>query len=59
MRQARDKLGWMARRIEAEPWSQEFATELEHKTIPDIATELDEARKARDAWLKSRRGGWH
>ncbi|MCZ6664634.1 MAG: hypothetical protein O7B81_04960 [Gammaproteobacteria bacterium] len=56
LRQARDKLGWMARRIEAEPWSQEFTAELEHKTIPDIATELDEARKARDAWLKSQRG---
>ena len=56
LRQARDKLGWMARRIEAEPWSEEFAAELEHKTIPDIAKELDEARKARDAWLKSKRG---
>lgn len=56
LRQARDKLGWMARRIKAEPWSEDFAKELEHKTIPDIAKELDEARKARDAWLKSKRG---
>jgi hypothetical protein len=56
LRQARDKLGWMARRIEAEPWSKEFAAELEHQTIPDIAKELDEARKARDAWLNSKRG---
>ena len=54
--QSRDKLGWMARRIEAEPWSEEFATELEHTAIPDIAKELDEAGKARDAWLKSQRG---
>ena len=46
----------MARRIEAEPWTEEFAAELEHKTIPNIATELGEARKARDAWLKSKRG---
>jgi hypothetical protein len=46
----------MARRIEAEPWSTEFGRELEHKTIPDILDELDEARKARDAWLKSERG---
>jgi hypothetical protein len=45
LRQARDKLGWMARRIEAEPWTRDFAKELEHKTIPDIAEELDEARK--------------
>jgi hypothetical protein len=56
LRQARDKLGWMARRIKAEPWSEDFAREIEHKTIPDIAEELDEARKARDAWLKSKRG---
>ncbi len=54
--QARDKLGWMARRIEAEPWSEEFAADLKHRTIPDIAKELDEARNARDAWLKSKRG---
>jgi hypothetical protein len=55
LQEARDKLGWMARRIEAEPWSDEFASELEHKTIPDIADELKEVRKARDSYLKSRR----
>jgi hypothetical protein len=53
---ARDKLGWMARRIEAEPWSKAFATDLEHKTVPDVAQALAEARKARDGWLKSKRG---
>jgi len=53
---AREKLGWMARRIESEPWSKDFADELEHKTIPDLADELAEARKARDAWLASQRG---
>jgi hypothetical protein len=56
LQQARDKLGLMARRIEAEPWSAEFVKELEHKTIPDIAVELDKTRKARDAWLESKRG---
>lgn len=56
LRQTRDKLGWMARSIRAEPWSEEFAAEIEHKTIPDIAKELDEARKARDAWLDGKRG---
>ncbi|QPB24745.1 hypothetical protein [Rhizobium sp. 007] len=56
LRQARNKLGWMARRIEAEPWTREFAEELEHKTIPDLANDLDEARKARDSWLGSNRG---
>lgn len=52
--QARDKLGWMARRIESEPWSKDFAKELEHKAIPDIAKELDEARRALDAGLTER-----
>lgn len=56
LRQVREKLGWMARRIEAEPWSKEFAAELEHKTIPDIAQALDQARKTRDSWLNSKRG---
>jgi hypothetical protein len=55
LQEARDKLGWMARRIEAEPWSVEFAKDLEHKTIPDIDNELKEVRKARDSYLKSRR----
>jgi hypothetical protein len=54
--QAREKLGWMARRIVAEPWSAEFANELERQTIPDIADELDSARRVRDAWLSSQRG---
>jgi hypothetical protein len=56
LRQAREKLGWMARRIEYEPWSKDFAAELEHKTIPDIAEELDEIRRARDGWLNRNRG---
>ncbi|MGM0561898.1 MAG: hypothetical protein ACQETX_12615 [Pseudomonadota bacterium] len=56
LHQAREKLGWMARRIEAEPWNTEFAKELEHKTIPDIAKELEAARKSRDSWLDSKRG---
>jgi hypothetical protein len=54
--QARESLGWMARRIEAEPWTEDFAKELEHKTIPDIATQLGEARRVRDAWLNGKRG---
>jgi hypothetical protein len=56
LRQAREKLSWMARRIEAEPWSPEFARELERETIPDVASGLEEARRARDAWLQSNRG---
>lgn len=56
LRQTRDKLGRMAGRIKAEPWSEAFATELKRETIPDVLDELDEARKARDAWLESNKG---
>jgi hypothetical protein len=53
---SRDKLGKMARRIESEPWSEDFFKVLEHEAIPDLLDELAEATKARDAWLKSQRG---
>lgn len=56
LRRVRERLGAMARRIDADPWSEDFLRELEHQTIPDISDMLDEARKARDAWLSSRRG---
>lgn len=56
LQQVRDRLGWLARRIREAPYSKEFEAELEHTTIPDIAKDLEEARKARDAWLKSKRG---
>ncbi|MCC6522886.1 MAG: hypothetical protein IT373_09515 [Polyangiaceae bacterium] len=52
---ARRALGAMARRIEAEPWSEALASDLEHKVIPDIGTALDEARKARDEWQETQR----
>jgi hypothetical protein len=53
---ARDRLGGLARRIREEPWTKEFEDELEHDTIPDIADELLDAKKARDSWLESQRG---
>jgi hypothetical protein len=56
LQRAREKLGWMARRIETEPWSDEFTKELEHKAIPNIADVLIEPSKVRDEWLKSGRG---
>lgn len=56
LQEAREKLGWMARRIEAEPWSADFASELEHKTIPDLHDALIQAGKDRDSWLQSGRG---
>lgn len=52
LRQVREKLGRMARSIETEPWDEAFAHELEDKTLPEIADQLDDARKARDAWLE-------
>jgi hypothetical protein len=55
LQEARTKLGWMAREIKAEPWSNDFMQELEHKTIPDIHKQLDEVSKARDSWLESGR----
>lgn len=47
----RETLGLMARRIEAEPWSADFAQEIETKTIPELIGLLTDAAKARDAWL--------
>jgi hypothetical protein len=50
-----DKLGWMARELTTEPWTQDFEAELYHKTIPDIAEHLDEVRKTRNDWLSERK----
>jgi hypothetical protein len=55
LQEVREKLAWMARRIEAEPWSDDFARELHHKTIPDLGQALEDVRKSRDAWIKSKR----
>lgn len=47
----RETLGLMARRIEAEPWSADFANEIETKTVPELIGQLTDVAKARDAWL--------
>lgn len=47
----RETLGLMARRIEAEPWSLDFAREIETKTVPELIGQLADAARARDAWL--------
>jgi hypothetical protein len=47
----RETLGLMARRIEAEPWSTDFAHEIETKTLPELIVQLADAAKARDSWL--------
>ena len=52
--QARDRLGRLAYAIKAEPWTPEFADELEEKTLPAIQQELDNVRKARKDWVKQR-----
>ena len=55
LQEARTKLGWMARSIQAEPWSKDFAQEIDHKTIPEINKQLEEVSKARYSWLESNR----
>jgi hypothetical protein len=47
----RETLGLMARRIEAEPWSADFANQIETETVPELIGQLADAAKARDAWL--------
>jgi hypothetical protein len=56
LKEARNELGLMARSIETEPWSEAFAREVEHKTIPQIARTLTEVARTRDAWLNNQRG---
>jgi hypothetical protein len=47
----RDKLGLMAQRIQAEPWSADFAHEIETQTLPDLIKQLGLAAESRNAWL--------
>jgi hypothetical protein len=56
LQQARQHLAVMARRIRQEPWTAEFAAELEHQTIPDLMADLKETGRIRDSWLRSNRG---
>lgn len=56
LQQARQHLAAMARRIRQEPWSADFAAELEHQTIPDLIDELNASVRIRDSWLQSNRG---
>lgn len=52
----RKELARLAREIRHTPWSDAFADEMEHTTIPAIDRELGEAKKARDSWLRSKGG---
>ena len=53
--QVRDTLGLMARRIQAEPLSADFAREIETQTLPTLIEQLKQAERARDDWLGSER----
>lgn len=51
----RDHLAALARRIESDPWTGEFARELDRRTIPDLRAELDDLRQRRDDWSRKRK----
>jgi hypothetical protein len=53
---AREMLSTLGQRIKAEPWSVDFAGEVEHNSIPDLRKALDDARRAHADWLRTRRG---
>jgi hypothetical protein len=53
--QVRTHLAGLARRIETDPWSEEFANELDRHTIPDLVAELNAVRQRRDDWVDSKR----
>ena len=54
--EAREVLGTMARKIKGEPWSDDFADEMECTTIPQIQEILDKCHTTRGKWLKSGKG---
>ena len=49
--QVRAHLATLARRIETDPWTDDFARELDHRTIPDLRDELNALRQQRDDWV--------
>ena len=49
----RERMTRLARQIDSEPWTTGFSRELEKRFLPDLADDLADARKARDAWLAS------
>lgn len=53
---AREELGLLARKIASQPWTEEFANELETQALPQLHRILNDGKKARDSWLKSDRG---
>ncbi len=55
LQQARQRLAAMARRIRQEPWTTDFAAELEHQTIPYLMDELNPSACIRNSLLQSNR----
>jgi hypothetical protein len=53
LKSVRDKLGWMAREVEAEPWTKAFSDEVHHKFIPAIHKQMEPAQKSWSSWLKA------
>jgi hypothetical protein len=51
----RTHLAAVARRIETEPWTDDFVKELDRRMIPDLIAELDLARRRRDEWVSRKR----
>ncbi|MFI7059403.1 hypothetical protein ACIBL3_00290 [Kribbella sp. NPDC050124] len=51
----RTHLAALARRIQTDPWTDDFARELDRRTIPELAAELDTARERRDDWVNRKR----
>jgi hypothetical protein len=56
LERTRDALAMLAQQIRENPWSEEFAEDLEYQTIPQIEKQLQETRRARDTWIESKRG---
>lgn len=54
--EARETLGIMAQGIKTEPWTEAFRDELENGPLKDLRQKLVDVRKARDSWLRSKRG---
>ena len=51
----RTHLATLARRIETDPWTDDFAREIDRRTIPDLRDELDAVRRQRDDWVHHKR----
>ena len=45
----------LARRIENDPWTDDFAREIDRRTIPGLRDELVAVRQQRDDWVRRKR----